>query len=139
MPVISRLGSTSLSVIRMSPSFFIHSMALRKSRTSSGEAPSLLVAVAIAPPPVELTNNYSSLFRLSRSRPRMSKNLRVQLRKILWEILEPGRLNGIYAYTTPVEKSTQRRACGSRVPLPFKVQVQGRIRFCWQRVPDVEL
>src|SRR2546426_5701879 len=41
MPVISRSGSTSLSVTRMSPSFFIHSMALRKSRTSSAAAPSL--------------------------------------------------------------------------------------------------
>src|SRR5215510_13129071 len=48
MPVISKLGSTSFSVIIRSPSFFIHSMAPRRSLTSSGAAPSLFAAFAIS-------------------------------------------------------------------------------------------
>src|SRR5258707_4697838 len=47
MPVISRLGSTSLSVTILSPSFFIHSIARLRSLTSSGAAPSRF-AFAIA-------------------------------------------------------------------------------------------
>src|ERR687891_3017547 len=114
MPVISRSGSTSLSVTRMSPSFFIHSMALRKSLTSSGGAPSLF-AFAIAflrifyviLPSLRARKNKHSAYQLERFKTQSDNGY-------AGEFSDSGRLDGVNAYTTIVSMSTNASTVGRR-------------------------
>src|SRR6266404_2412256 len=110
MPVISRLGSTSLSVTIMSPSFFIHSIARRRSLTSSGAAPSRF-AFAIAPLQIIYVVFSATVvtFLHAKILIRSESNESFKTKRFTFtdeEISESGCLDRSYAYTRFLPKST---------------------------------
>src|SRR5439155_11128166 len=108
MPVISRSGLTSLSVSIRSPSFLSHSMAPRRSLVSSGDAPTSFLAFAIAILQNVVRKNCISNIARKRSSPQLVQVIlrpnRIQIRG---EFSDSGCLDGVYAYMTFPEKSTQ--------------------------------